>query len=443
MTFYINRFDSEDMVHRLIFLVYMIQVVFLGTAAHDVYTDHGEGFFIITAIAGRMLTSLVYIFAAWGSRVYRPIMLNIIFGPLAAAVFLVISLPFSPGPIRWGLWILAAGWEYALQILMPRLPRFRFAAVNIEHMVERFGLFSILVMGEILIAITFEDTGAAALPPYMVAVGGLAFGFALSIIYFDADATSAYGTHAIRYHRVRGTQWWSSHFPAQISMAASGPAIRAVLESTILNDDGSTEHLSAFSQWLLGGSCSLALLSLSWIRTRHRLSFVHCVNRGKWHSRSVQVPLRLVCSLIPLATGFFDDSVLSGPTRMWIIAIASGVIAVMELATNIQIAHILAAEGKKAPPPGSILPGPTPSTVGLVNDLDGDEATTTTVSEVSNDDNDKSSALTSTSPPPPAAPSPPAADEKPAPNSAQEDEAPPPSPNPPTTPRPTEPAGSQ
>jgi low temperature requirement protein LtrA len=123
--------------------------------------------------------------------------------------------------------------------------------VPTDSLVERFGLFTIIVLGEVILAVV-TGLSASGTDPLTIATGLLALviGFGLWWIYFDIVGR--------RLPRGEGTVWtWMlSHLPIQLSIVSAGAAIVSLIEHA---HEASTPFGTSI---LLGGSVALGLLGL-------------------------------------------------------------------------------------------------------------------------------------------------------------------------------------
>jgi len=123
--------------------------------------------------------------------------------------------------------------------------------VPTDSLVERFGLFTIIVLGEVILGVVtgLSEAGADALT---IATGSLAMviGFGFWWIYFDIVGR--------RLPRGGGTIWtWMlSHLPIQLAIVASGAAIVSLIEHA---HEPVTPPETAL---LLGGSVTIGLVAL-------------------------------------------------------------------------------------------------------------------------------------------------------------------------------------
>jgi low temperature requirement protein LtrA len=133
----------------------------------------------------------------------------------------------------------------------------------VSHLPERFGLFTILVLGESIAAVVMGlGHSEWAVPPTLTAALGVGVATALWWLYFDNARGSVVRRDASVSRNWRPTAWIYTHLPLAAALAASGVAMEiAVAES-------GHGRMAASDRWLLVGSvivvfCSLALIQLA------------------------------------------------------------------------------------------------------------------------------------------------------------------------------------
>jgi len=147
--------------------------------------------------------------------------------------------------------VFVGGWLVFIQLGSRGRGRQAEGILPTESLVERFALFTIIVLGEFILGVV-SGLSAAGADALTIATGSLAMiiGFGFWWIYFDLVGR--------RLPRGGGTIWtWMlSHLPIQLSIVAAGAAIVSVIEHA---HDGSTPAETAL---LLGGSVAIGLLAL-------------------------------------------------------------------------------------------------------------------------------------------------------------------------------------
>ena len=121
-----------------------------------------------------------------------------------------------------------------------------------DSLVERFGLFVIIVLGEVLVGVV-DGLSEAENTARTLATGmlGLMIGFAYWWTYFDYV-----GRRVPKNEPLFRMRWMITHLPITMSIAAAGAAMVSLIEHA---GDASTPQATA---WLLTGSVAVGLLAL-------------------------------------------------------------------------------------------------------------------------------------------------------------------------------------
>ena len=143
-TFYADRFDTDDLGQRLLA---MVQIVAVALMAASVSSGEAESTraFAISYIAARLVLITMYVRARYHVPETRVLITGYLRGMSAAGGLWVISV-LVPEPWQFVLW----GIDMAIDLATPFIMRKEQARVplDVTHLPERFGLFTILVLGE-------------------------------------------------------------------------------------------------------------------------------------------------------------------------------------------------------------------------------------------------------------------------------------------------------
>jgi len=188
-------------------------------------------------------------------RVERPEFLRItafyVSGMAISTVAVGSTALLAPDPrlVAWA--VFAGAWIVGLSLGSRVRGRLTEGIQPTESLVERFGLFTIIVLGEVILGVV-TGLSEAGPDPLTIATGSLAMviGFGFWWIYFDVVGR--------RLPRGGGTiwSWMLSHLPIQLSIVASGAAIVSLIEHA---HDATTPPQTAL---LLGGSVAIGLLAM-------------------------------------------------------------------------------------------------------------------------------------------------------------------------------------
>ena len=272
-TFYADRYDTDDLAYRLLAVAQMVAVAMMAVSLSAGPAGSTAAFALAYA-AARIVLILMYERARRHVPQTRVLVTGYIKGFSVGAALWLISA-FVPEPFRFFLWAIALAVEFATPYLMrreqARVP------LDVSHLPERFGLFTILVLGELIAAVVIGLSGLVwALVTTMTAVLGVIVATALWWMYFDNLEGYVVRRRVEQVKAWRPTAWIYSHLPLTAALVAVGVG----LEHAVL----AAEHDEAFhtaERWLLVGGlaftfAAMALNQLSTVRPtgqHHHLAF--------------------------------------------------------------------------------------------------------------------------------------------------------------------------
>jgi len=305
-TFYLDRFGTDDILSRIVTMAQMVVVASLAVNVKDALTTTGAGF----AISYAMLRFILVAEYLWvGRKLPQASPLtnrySIGFG-LAATIWLISA--FVPDPYRFALWGIA--------LLIDFLTPFTAGEIHINfpphptHLPERFGLFSIIVIGEAILSleVAVSNIGADFITEVM-GLMGLIIAFALWWGYFE-EAGGAEERVQERGDQIAKYQLWLySHFPFMLGVVGAAAGIKHVIKLPY-----GTE-LASSDTWIMCLSLALALISIS-------LIFISSFKWEDCRSRvllSYRTPYYIIIALV-IATGFLS-TIVSGFVVLFILTI--------------------------------------------------------------------------------------------------------------------------
>ena len=180
-------------------------------------------------------------------------------GSSIAAILWFVSA-FVPALIRIIFWILELGVDIETPLLFARQLSVQHAP-HAHHLTERFGSFTIIVLGISILGVVNGIADHNWTTPSMISTGlGLGIAFSLWWIYFDTMDGSE--IRALRENKQIGIYftWLYIHFPLIIGFTALGVAIEHVVISN------QALPLSSSDKWLVCISTFLCLVTLGVIQ---------------------------------------------------------------------------------------------------------------------------------------------------------------------------------
>lgn len=320
-TYYADRYDTDDLIYRMLAAAQMVTIVVVAAALNG-ETRSTAGFAAGYALA-RILLVVMYSRAYRHVHQTRDLVRGYLIGFGVAAAIWTLAI-FVPENLRFGLWAVALTIDLATPWVMrkeqARVP------LDVSHLPERFGLFTILVLGESIAAVVagVSDTGwAPATVVGLVASIGIATAFWW--MYFDNARGGIVRRDASVIRTWRPTGWIYTHLP----LAAALAALAVAMERAIHESVGGTLHVG--DRWLLLGSASLALASLAMVQ------FASSTGPDDLASRGIVIN-RLLGAVVLIGLGLLTDV---GP--VWMLVAVLGV-AVAELVGDLAVSGSSEAE---------------------------------------------------------------------------------------------------
>lgn len=182
-TFYADQFETEETTYRVLMFAGMLGVVGLSLTLGGAFSPAGDPRFIVCSILVRLIVAALYARAAYYVPLARAYCLPFIAGIGVSASLFLVSWLFEP-PVRYAIWAIAFLIELAIPFLNPRATR----AVPIDrsHIPERLGLFTIIVLGEAVIA-TANSAGRMEWGFATITTACLGFAMAACIWWINFD----------------------------------------------------------------------------------------------------------------------------------------------------------------------------------------------------------------------------------------------------------------
>lgn len=281
-TLYANRFDSDDVGHRLLIGVQMVTATAMAVNIHHGLAESSAGFALSYAI-GRAVLVIEYVRAGIHIPSARSLTTQYAIGFAIAASFWLISAA-TPTPWRFGLWTLGIIVDFATPLIGSKL-HIGFLP-HASHLPERFGLFTLIVLGEAIIAVVNGMSQQVwDVVTVITAVFGLLIAFSWWWVYFDN-----LGGTPIEMARTHGrigvvNLWLYTHLPLVIGIASAGVGVEQIL----LNKP--TLPLPDTLRWLICGSVALCSLSISIL---HRYGVLrYCQIRSQYRLASAGLLLAI------------------------------------------------------------------------------------------------------------------------------------------------------
>jgi low temperature requirement protein LtrA len=308
-TFYADRFDTDDAVHRVLTLGGMFAVGALASVIPDAAAGDTAPF-ALAYVAVRAIVIALNARAWLHLPAARPL-LNVYLPAFTLAAALILVSVAVPAPGRYWLWAAAL----AVDVGTPLAVRRRIEAVPIHasHIPERIGLFTLIVLGETVIAVVLGTSAVEwSFESGVVAALGFVLGAGFWWVYFDyldGEMLIGRGTWV-------GQAYLYAHLPLTAGVVALGVGVEHAIEET------AGDELHDATRWILCGGLALAFAALA---------AVHGVAAGS--RRDTDAWLRLSVVAVALGVALLGGGL--GPLPVLaILAVAVTACVVLELALH-------------------------------------------------------------------------------------------------------------
>jgi low temperature requirement protein LtrA len=226
-TWFASSYDTDDVPYRALVLVQMAGVLIIAAGVPTSFSSQDFTAIIVGYVVMRIGLVALWIRAGVQHPEGRATAFRYAVGvSVVQALWLGrLALP-DQGP--WWLFPVLAGLDLAVPIWASRTGE---TAWHPHHIAERYGLFTIILLGESVLAATTGvqaalDGGGLSAELIVISLAGLVLLFVLWWLYFSEPAGEG-----LENHRERSYLWGYGHFGIFASLAAIGAGLEVAVES--------------------------------------------------------------------------------------------------------------------------------------------------------------------------------------------------------------------
>jgi low temperature requirement protein LtrA len=256
-TWFSSSYDTDDILYRATTLVQMAGVLVLAAGVPRAFTRHDFTVAVIGYSIMRIPMISQWLRAAHDDPERRPTTIRYAIGIAVVQICWLgrLALPGTLGLVGFGVLVLA---ELAVPVWAERHVM---TSWHPEHINERYGLFTIIVLGESILGASNAvqsgiDAGHSTAKVLTIAAGGVLTVFTMWWLYFDQPADRL--LEARRSSILASVTWGYSH----IFVFGTAAAVGAGFEGAIAQATGEAPHLSSRNAGL-GIAVPLALYLVS------------------------------------------------------------------------------------------------------------------------------------------------------------------------------------
>jgi low temperature requirement protein LtrA len=292
-TWYATSFDNDDVPYRVTLFIAMLSILGLAASVGRIGVDPSAvvGFVLAYSLMRLLVAGL---FVRAGRNVpadLRPFVAFYAAGNIIGATIWLSSL-LVPAPFRYVVWAVGL----AVELLGPILavmtldnPRITF---HPRHIAERYGLFTLIVLGESVLAVASGTAGTDwALAAVLTAVAGFVAAVCIWWLYFDHV-----GSSGIELGPRPAFYWGYGHYAVYAGIAAFGVGVLLAIEAAapqyaLAAGAPTSEGYGLGARTVLAGGVILFLLGIA---------FVDRINEGTQNDRVLIARLAAVAVLVPI-----------------------------------------------------------------------------------------------------------------------------------------------
>jgi low temperature requirement protein LtrA len=267
-TFYADRYDTDDLGQRTLAVAQMATIALMAASINGDETQSLIGF-ALAYVGARAILVVMYLRARRHVPETRDLVTGYLQGMSIAAAVWLISV-FVPEPFRYVLWAVGLLIDfynvYRVRRIQATVP------LDVAHLPERFGLFTILVLGESIAAIVagLGHEGWVA-GPVTTAVLSVVVAAGLWWVYFDNLDGTVVRRRAGQKTAWKPTVWIYGHLPLAIGLMATAIG----LEGAVIGAGGHDWPIN--ERWLLiagvgGALVGMAIIEVATERTDNDIS---------------------------------------------------------------------------------------------------------------------------------------------------------------------------
>ena len=252
---YATRFDTDDGVERIGTLLQMVAVIFMAANAEAGLDSVSSAGFAGAYAVMRLILVARYVRVSRRTGA-RQMALEHAVGFGAAAIIWLLSSA-APVPVRYGLWAVALAIDLGTAVVTAR----HTLAVppNAAHLPERFGLFTLILLGEAIVAVM---KGIQGQPEWSLAAASTALSGVLMVTavwwaYFEGTRAAVHRRVTCRADCRKLSLWSAAHLPLYLGIALAGLGTEHAITG------GGWQVLHGEEAWLLALALSLVVSSLA------------------------------------------------------------------------------------------------------------------------------------------------------------------------------------
>lgn len=232
-TLYQNRYVADDIWHRILVFIQIFGVATMGLSVSeafgDLYVQFTVGYVLV-----RSMMIVMYVRSYYSHPESRPYAVRYMVG-FAGGIAIWLVAIFLPSDIHWIAWLIAIAFETLWwgRAVVAETENENWGP-DVHHMLERAGIFSIIVLGEAFVKVLDDAQGTAlGFDQIVFGVIGLVVLYTLWWLYFSDSADRLPEVSS----NIKLNSWFYGHLFLATSLVAFGVAVKKLFAETISYSD--------------------------------------------------------------------------------------------------------------------------------------------------------------------------------------------------------------
>lgn len=226
-TWLASAYDNDDALFRLLTMVVMAGSLTVAAGVAAFFATNSLLILIIGYVVMRLAVVVLWLRAAHGDPARRKTARTYAIGITLVQLYWISLMPLQPLPVGWLIAALALGW--VLELAVPAIAEGNGVTPwHRHHIMERYGLLTIIVLGETLLAAATALTHSAGdhfdIRFVHIALSALIITLAMWWLYFSREE------HLPKVNLSHALTWGYGHAPLFAAGAAVGAGFAVLVD---------------------------------------------------------------------------------------------------------------------------------------------------------------------------------------------------------------------
>lgn len=224
-TWFASSYDNDDIPYRLLVFVQMTGALIVASGVERVFAERDLTITVVGYVVMRVASVAQWLRAAQSDPEHRPAAIRYALGTVVCQIFWVLLL-FTPKEVHVAEFLLLVVVELIVPIWAESYSP---TTWHMHHIRERYGLFTILVLGETILSTSVAiqsaaDEGGMSSSLISIIIGGLLIVYSMWWLYFNSHTRLQIGSLRVAFI------WAYGQYLVFAATAAVGAGLAVVID---------------------------------------------------------------------------------------------------------------------------------------------------------------------------------------------------------------------